>query len=130
MEKSMNLRKKVLLGDGLMGIVWLALAAVKILEITNPLKNIALVGILICAVISVGSMFVRCDREDEMSKENMLKAESNTYRALRGIMFAALMLDFSNNNLSLNLNKLIPFAFGIILSIKSFSFIYYEKHGE
>lgn len=130
MQKSMNLRKKVLLGDGLMGIVWLGLAAIKIIELTNPLKNIALVGILICVVISAGSMFVKCDKEDEMSKENMLKAESNTYRALRGIMFAALMLDFSNSDLSLNLTKLIPFAFGIILSIKSFSFIYYEKHGE
>lgn len=130
MQKSMNLRKKVLLGDGLMGIVWLGLAAIKIIELTNPLKNIALVGILICVVISAGSMFVKCDKEDEMSKENMLKAESNTYKALRGIMFAALMLDFSNSDLSLNLNKLIPFAFGIILSIKSFSFIYYEKHGE
>ena len=130
MQKSMNLRKKVLLGDGLMGIVWLGLAAIKIIELTNPLKNIALVGILICVVISAGSMFVKCDKEDEMSKENMLKAESNPYRALRGIMFAALMLDFSNHDLSLNLNKLIPFAFGIILSIKSFSFIYYEKHGE
>ena len=130
MQKSMNLIKKVLLGDGLMGIVWLGLAAIKIIELTNPLKNIALVGILICVVISAGSMFVKCDKEDEMSKENMLKAESNTYRALRGIMFAALMLDFSNHDLSLNLNKLIPFAFGIILSIKSFSFIYYEKHGE
>lgn len=130
MQKSMNLRKKVLLGDGLMGIVWLGLAAIKILELTNPLKNIALVGILICVVISAGSMFVKCDKEDEMSKENMLKAESNTYRALRGIMFAALMLGFSNHDLSLNLNKLITFAFGIILSIKSFSFINYEKHGE
>ena len=130
MQKSMNLIKKVLLGDGLMGIVWLGLAAIKIIELTNPLKNIALVGILICVVISAGSMFVKCDKEDEMSKENMLKAESNTYRALRWIMFAALMLDFSNHDLSLNLNKLIPFAFGIILSIKSFSFIYYEKHGE
>ena len=130
MQKSMNLRKKVLLGDGLMGIVWLGLAAIKIIELTNPLKNIALVGILICVVISAGSMFVKCVKEDEMSKENMLKAESNTYRALRGIMFAALMLDFSNIELSLNLNKLIPFAFCIILSIKSFSFIYYEKHGE
>ncbi len=59
MQKSMNLRKKVLLGDGLMGIVWLGLAAIKIIELTNPLKNIALVGILICVVISAGCYISR-----------------------------------------------------------------------
>lgn len=130
MNKTMNLRKKVLLGDGLMGIIWLSIAAVKILELAKPAKIIALAVILMAIAVSVGSMFVKCDKEDEMSKENMMKAESSTYKALRGIMLVALMLGFSNQNLSLNLDKLIPFAFGIILLIKSFSFIYYEKHGE
>ncbi|HCW53151.1 MAG TPA: hypothetical protein DG753_05315 [Clostridium sp.] len=131
MNKKMSLRMKVLLGDGLMGFIWISLATIKMLQLTNPIKNIALIILLLCSVVSIGSLFVKCDKEDEMSKENMLKAESNTYRGLRGVMLAALLLSFRGAEWdNISLNKFIPIAFGIILLIKSFSFVYYEKYGE
>ena len=130
MNKSMSLRKKVLLEDGLMGCIWIGLCFVKALELVNPVKNIALSVILIGVIVSIGSMFCKSDKEDEMSKLNMIKAESETYKLLRGFMLIALVFTFGNKNLTLDTNIIIPILFGIILISKAISFIYYEKHGE
>jgi len=132
MNKNMSLKRKVLLEEGLMGIVWLALATIKVLKLSNTLKNIALVVLLVGIVISVGSMFIKCDKEDEMSKKNMLKAEANTYKCLKGIMLVGMLFTFRFKDMHFDfmLSQFINFGFGILLLLKAILFFYYEKCGE
>lgn len=129
MNKSMSLRQKVLLSDGLMGCVWIGLCAIKFWGLVNSIKNIVLGIVLIVIIVSVVSMYCKSDKEDEMSKLNMMKAESGTYKLLRCIMVIALLFTFGNENITLDSNIIFPILFGITLIIKAILFIYYEKHG-
>ena len=130
MNKRMSLKMKVILGDGLMGLVWLGLVSVQVLKLANMQKNIALAIIIVGLVVSIGSMFVKYDKEDEMSKENMVKAEANTYRGIRFFLLLIILFGFNNTNFSISLNRIIPFAFGIMLLLKAILFFYYEKYEE
>lgn len=131
MNKSMSLKKKVLLDDGLMGVICIGIAISKMINNTNSLiENSITVVMMLAIIVSIGSVFVKSDKEDEMSKENMLKAESNTYRSIKFIMLLTYAYRTKVAQFNINLDKYIPLIYGVILLINSFSFIYYEKHGE
>ncbi|CAH0435495.1 hypothetical protein CQ395_08790 [Clostridium neonatale] len=130
MNKTMSLRIKQLLLNGVIGVVWIASGIMQLIKVNRTVELILSVVFLISLCITFVPYFVKTESEDELSQHNMEKARSIVLEILVLGMTTCILISTISNNMLIDFKAVMLLLAGVAYLLKYILFIYYEKVGD
>lgn len=121
------------------GVAWLMFGLVSAFD--NFVCDILAIVCLLCGITAIIFSFLSKEKDDEMSKHNMMKAKSRAMDLLKIIICVVIFVNGMigtlhtfipaiKESISVNLRIIIPIILGIVEIMIGYLFLKYEREGE
>ncbi|AYF54612.1 hypothetical protein G8S49_03175 [Clostridium botulinum C] len=133
MKKVLTLRQKYMIEKGVYGSMWLSTAALRFMKFQVNNSKIIYGVLLTYLFIGCIPIFMKTEKEDEMSVHNNNKARLVIYDKLISVIFFCTFLGIfiiKKDKWMIDLNLLLPFVLGVINLMEFILFVFYEKVGD
>lgn len=129
MKKVLTLKEKSVLRNGFLGIVWIIMGIIQIIQPSTILVVVAAVFLLVGSASMFVPYFIKTETEDEMSEYNKNRSKARVYELLSlGISVCTLIAIFKGMWV-IDLKIILPFLLGGINLLEFILFVVYEKVG-
>ncbi|HAK42750.1 MAG TPA: hypothetical protein DCM59_08690 [Clostridium sp.] len=132
MKRVLTLREKAAFSNGFLGIIWIIMGIVGIMDIfkRNTILNLVVAIFLVVASILVFvPHFIKTEPEDEMSEYNNNKAKSRIYELLSLGILICTLISILKGIWVIDLKIILPFVLGGVNLLEFILFVVYEKVG-
>lgn len=130
MKRVLTVREKVLINNGLVGVIWIGMGIIPIIGVNKVLNIIAaIIGVIASSLVFI-PYFLKGEKDDEMSENNKLRAKASVYRILSLVITICALITILKGELIIDLRRVLPFAIGGVNLFEFILFNIYEKVGD